>query len=97
MNNSNIPMLLILMLIAVIGIIIKSYFVQMSFNCAMPSVSGNKSLKITFQAAVCLVILCSLLFSTQAQHYVVESPPEPEPVHQQVAGQQQSGLQQAPF
>ena len=95
MNSSNIPMLLMLMLVAIVGIMIKSYFVQMSFNCAMPSVTGNKSMKITFQAALCLVVLCSLLFSSQAQYYVVDSPAEPER-QQQVAGQQQVAQRQ-PF
>ncbi len=102
--SSDLSMMLMLMLAVVVGLIIKSYFVQMSFNCAMPSVTGNKSMKISLQAAVCLVILCSLLFSQGASYYMVESergvPREEKPRVQQQAppsGMEMGNQQQAAF
>jgi hypothetical protein len=63
--------------ILIVGMfMLRSLLVQMSFNCAMPSIMGKNAAKISFEGAMCLTILCALLFtsSTTVVQQVAPSP-----------------------
>lgn len=54
----------VFLVLVILFFLVKTWLVQKTFNCSIPSITGSKSFKIDFQSALCLTILCGLLFTS---------------------------------